>query len=34
MDKSIDAKEIADKLENVSQINNQKEIAWAVLKHL
>jgi len=27
MDKSIDAKEIADKLENVSQINNQKEIA-------
>jgi|TARA_B110000027_G_scaffold1154_1_gene970 hypothetical protein len=27
MDKSIDAKEIADKLENVSQINKQKEIA-------
>jgi hypothetical protein len=27
MDKSIDAKEIADKLENVSKINQQKEIA-------
>ena len=34
MDKSIDAKEVAEKLETISKTNEQRShVAWVVVKH-